>query len=62
MRLGVTGFLGPHLLEALAATKAWPRIVALVRPPLSRVRVAPRDTQTHNKHGGGGTDGGIWGV
>ena len=34
---GVTGFIGPHLLDAVARCGRWTHIVALVRPPLDRV-------------------------
>eukprot|EP01051_Picozoa_sp_SAG22_P005607 SAG22_NODE_337_length_12043_cov_58.339556_11_plen_603_part_00 len=34
---GVTGFVGPHLLAALGRQGRWSKIIALVRPPLSRV-------------------------
>eukprot|EP00936_MAST-01D_sp_MAST-1D-sp1_P001131 g1131.t1 len=37
---GVTGFLGPHLLGALAASGRWRRVIALARPPLPRVLAA----------------------
>jgi fatty acid CoA ligase FadD9 len=37
---GVTGFIGPVLLAALAQHGRWQKIVALVRPPLERVNVA----------------------
>ena len=33
---GATGFIGPHLLSALALHGRWQRIIALVRPPIER--------------------------
>eukprot|EP01052_Picozoa_sp_SAG31_P002222 SAG31_NODE_76_length_27534_cov_13.661868_10_plen_1603_part_00 len=38
---GVTGFIGPHLLSALIQLGRWGKIIALVRPPLSRVLIPP---------------------
>jgi nucleoside-diphosphate-sugar epimerase len=36
---GVTGFIGPHLLDAVARSGRWTHIVALMRPPLDRVNL-----------------------
>jgi hypothetical protein len=33
---GVTGFIGPHLLSALASHGRWSNVIALVRPPIER--------------------------
>jgi hypothetical protein len=38
---GITGFVGPFLLEAIASCGRWSRIIAIVRPPYSRVRILP---------------------
>ena len=37
---GVTGFLGPHLLQAISQAGCWRTVVALVRAPVDRVAVA----------------------
>ena len=38
---GVTGFLGPALLEVLAMSGRWTTIIALLRPPLTRAALPP---------------------
>ena len=36
---GVTGYIGPHLLEAVVTNGRWSHVVCIVRPPLDRVIV-----------------------